>query len=616
MLTHLCGLLFLLSSVAVSADSGPKWVEVRSPNFRVLTNSGEKDGRRVASQFERMRTVFHMLMPSASDDAAAPITVVALKDRTSFRTLEPAAYLAKGQLDLAGLFLRAPDKNYVLLRLDTEGEHPYSTVYHEYTHYMLRKAEGWLPVWLNEGLAEFYQNTDLGSKDVDLGEPSANNILYLRQQRLLPLATLLKVDHNSPYYHEDSKGSVFYAESWALVHYLEITDFENKTHRLQDYMRLLTQHVDSVAAAQQAFGDLTKLEQTLDKYISGGSFQQFRLLTPVVFTEASFEVRPVTVAQADAVRADVLLYVRGPKDAEALLESVLQADPKNAQAHETMGAVKVRENDIPAAKKWYGEAVQLDSRSYIAQYNFAVMSMRDRDKDQDAAIEQSLRAAIKLNPKFAPAYDTLAQFYAMRHERLDEAHDLNNVAVGLEPESLPYRLNAALVLQQNQKLGDAISVLKAAKPLAKSLEETDSIERRIEGVERQQAAAEQAEKWRSERAAAEVAKKVEAASVPAADEEPAFPAKASGPHHTVSGVLHGVKCTAPSVLRVTVDQAGKPISLYANDYYSIVFTTANYKATGELHPCVDIEGMKARVVYGEVKDARVAGQIVSIQLSK
>jgi hypothetical protein len=177
-------------------------------------------------------------------------------------------------------------------------------------------------------------------------------------------------------------------------------------------------------------------------------------------------------------------------------------------------------------------------------------------------------------------------------------------------------LNAALVLQQNQKLGDAISVLKAAKPLAKSLEETDSIERRIEGVERQQAAAEQAEKWRSERAAAEVARKVEAASAPAPEEEPTFPAKASGLRHTVSGVLHGVKCSAPSVLRVTLDQAGKAISLYANDYYAIVFTTANYKATWELHPCMDIEGMKARVVYGEVKDARVVGQIVSIQLSK
>ena len=614
MLKHFCGLFLLFSSVAVSADSGPHWVEVRSPNFRVLTNAGEKEGRRVASQFERMRTVFHILMPSASDDAAAPITVLALKDKTSFRTLEPAAYLGKGTLDLAGLFLRVPDKNYVLMRLDTEGQHPYSTVYHEYTHYMLRKSESWMPLWLNEGLAEFYQNTDLTSKDVDLGQPSANDILYLRQQSLLPLTTLLKVDHNSPYYHEENKGSVFYAESWALVHYLEITDFEKKTNRLQDYMRFLVQHEDSVTAAQHAFGDLKKLEQALDAYISGGNFKQFQLLTPVPFAEASFEVRPVTVAQADAVRADVLLYVRGPKDAEALLQSVLEADPNNAQAHETMGGVKLREGDIAAAKKWYGEAVQLDSQSYLAQYNFAVMSMRDRG--EDAAIEQSLQAAIKLNPKFAPAYDSLAQFYGMRHEKLEEAHTLNNVAVGLEPQNVQYRLNAASVLEENEQFASAIRVLNAAKPFAKTLEETDSILRRIDEIERRQAEAELMEKRRSERAAAESVKTAAVVAEPVREEEPALPAGAPGARHIVSGVLRGVKCSDPTVLRVTLDAAGKPISLYANDYYKIVFTTAGYTTNEELHPCKDIEGMKARVVYGEVKDARVSGEILSIQLSK
>ena len=126
-------------------------------HFTVLTNSSEKDARHVASQFERMRAVFHVLMPAASDDPAAPIVVLALKDKKSFRTLEPAAYLAKDQLDLAGLFVRAQDRNYVLVRLDAEGEHPFSTVYHEYTHYMFRKYEELMPLWLNEGLAEFYR---------------------------------------------------------------------------------------------------------------------------------------------------------------------------------------------------------------------------------------------------------------------------------------------------------------------------------------------------------------------------------------------------------------------------------------------------------------------------
>ena len=96
----------------------------------------------------------------------------------------PRPTSAKGQISLAGLFLNTKDKNYILLHLDTEGQqHPYSTVYHEYTHLQLSKASDWLPLWLNEGLAEFFQNTDIHDKDVQLGEPSFDDLLYLRQNQ-------------------------------------------------------------------------------------------------------------------------------------------------------------------------------------------------------------------------------------------------------------------------------------------------------------------------------------------------------------------------------------------------------------------------------------------------
>ena len=249
-------LLFFAVTLPSSArDSADHWFEVRSQHFVVLTDSNEKQARHIASQFERMRSVFHLMMPTASDSAGSPIIVVALKDKKSFQSLEPEAYLAKGQLDLAGYFMRAPDKNYILLRLDAQGEHPYATVYHEYTHYMLRDASEWIPLWLNEGLAEFYQNTDIEEKDVRLGQPSPDDILYLRQNRLLPLTTLLKVDQTSPYYHEEQKGSVFYAESWALTHYIEVTDRQKGTNRIYDYAKLLIKKEDPVVAAQQAFGD-------------------------------------------------------------------------------------------------------------------------------------------------------------------------------------------------------------------------------------------------------------------------------------------------------------------------------------------------------------------------
>jgi hypothetical protein len=111
-------LLLAVAMPALARDSSDHWVEIRSQHFVVLTDTNEKQGRRVASQFERMRSLFHLMMPTASDSAGSPIIVLALKDKKAFQALEPEAYLAKGQLDLAGYFMRAPDKNYILLRLD------------------------------------------------------------------------------------------------------------------------------------------------------------------------------------------------------------------------------------------------------------------------------------------------------------------------------------------------------------------------------------------------------------------------------------------------------------------------------------------------------------------
>ena len=72
-------------------------------------------------------------------------------------------------------------------------------VYHEYTHLLLSKAEEWLPLWLNEGLAQFYQNTDIRDKDVLMGELSEQNIRLLLQNRPLPLATLFNSIRRLPH---------------------------------------------------------------------------------------------------------------------------------------------------------------------------------------------------------------------------------------------------------------------------------------------------------------------------------------------------------------------------------------------------------------------------------
>lgn len=613
-------LLLLLCAAAPVRASSPAWVEVRSAHFTVVTDAGAGEGRRTLDQFERMRLVFQTLFPKANVDPVAPIVVMAVKNRKEFQPMEPEAYLAKGQLSLAGYFLRAADKNYVLLRLDAEDEqHPYATIYHEYTHLQIGDAIEWMPLWLNEGLAEFFQNTDFDGNEARLGQPSEDDLVYLQQNQLIPLETLFRVDANSPYYHEEQKGSVFYAESWALVHSLETSDVKNRTNHVGEYMDLVSQHKDPVAAAETAFGNLKQLQKTLRDYIVQRQYTYFRMKLPPL-NEGAFTVTPLTEPEADAIRADLMAYIGRPADAHALLAQVMAADAKNAQAYETMGYLAFRDGNRAEAKKWYTQAVALNSESYIAQYYFGALSVMDGETGPQ--VEASLRAAIRLNERFAPAYDALAAMYGRRRENLDEAHMLSLQAVQLEPGNVQYRIDCANILMEQQRYDDAVRVLQAAEAVAKSPQEVDVVQARLGLAQLYQGQMREAEK---RKAAGETTQSTvqplrgSAATAVTAYQAPVFQhptEKPHGPMLTAQGVIHGVKCSYPAVIELEVAGARSTVKLYNNNYYDIGYSAANFTPQGEIHPCSDLEGMKAKVQYFATADKTVGGQIVSVELSK
>jgi tetratricopeptide (TPR) repeat protein len=618
----MCRRIFLLGALccpllSAARDKPENWVEVRSPHFLIVSNSNEKQARRVADQFERMRSVFHALFPTIQIDTVGSITVLAIKEEKDFRALEPAAYLAKGQLRLGGLFLRGADKNYVLLRLDAEGEHPYAVVYHEYTHLFLSKAE-WMPLWLNEGLAEFYQNTNIREKEVELGEPSPENLYLLRKIPLLPLAALFTIDRKSPYYHEENKGSIFYGESWALTHYLQMKDYRNNTHRITDYAQLLAQKVDAVTAATRAFGDLKLLQSALEGYVRQGSFQYFRMPGATDVDDAAFQSQALAAPQADAIRADFLAYNERTADARALLDRILQEDPNNVLAHETMGFLEFQERHIDEARNWYAQAVKLDSQSYLAHYYFAAISMNGvLDAAGEAQVESSLRASIKLNPSFAPSYDRLAAFLTMHHRNLDEARMMALSAVELEPRNLTYRMETANVLLQMERGKDAVAVIRNAMQLASSPQETAMAENFLRHAEEYAQAQEQNQRLSdqlragtpgggdtSHRAEGDVA-------ADSATHDEALPA---GPHRFVTGVLKDVRCNTPA-MDLNVIAAGKPLGLHSGNYFKIKYSTLGVTLKGDLNPCADLEGRSAKIEYvPPANDDKAA--VVAIEIHK
>jgi tetratricopeptide (TPR) repeat protein len=614
LLRSVLAFLLVAASAALAATRDDPWVEVRAPHFVVISNSSNRQARHVAAGFERMRAVFHNKFPKARVDASSPIIVLAVKDRKSFQALEPQAYLAKGQLDLTGLFLRTPEKNYVLMRLDVEGEHPYATIYHEYTHFITSHDQQWMPPWLNEGLAEFYQTTEIKDKEVQLGRPSVENILILRQNKLLPLATLFSVDRNSPYYHEENKASMFYAESWALTHYLEFKDRREHTSRLEQYVSLVSNKVDPVTAAVTAFGDLKSLEKNLNDYIAQPTFPYVTSPGSAIVDESSFKLETLSSTQADAVRADFLAYCRRVKDSRALLERILRQDPNNTAACETLGYLAYHEGNMEAAAKYYEQAVQLDSRSALAHYYFARVSMQKPFSAENATrIEASLRTSIQLNPEFAPAFDLLAQFCATHNRNLEEASLLNLKAIELEPSTIAFRLNRANLLMQMKRPNDAITLLQATEKLANNPRQLSEI--LLAQVSIQQN--ENPSNHQEEPVPQPI--NLQPADEPLADDDPpsALPDDSRhGPKRTTSGTLKNVQCSSPAVMRLMVEGSAKPISLHARNYYKVEYSAMGFHPSANMNPCKDLEAMHATVVYFEGATSAAEGQIIAIELRK
>ncbi|HTV14231.1 MAG TPA: hypothetical protein VME68_05925 [Acidobacteriaceae bacterium] len=607
-------LAVVLSTPPAARAAGPAWVEIHSEHFTLVTDVSDKDGRHLLDQLERMRWAFATMFPKANVDPAAPIVVVAVRSDKEFETMEPSGYLGKGMAHPAGYFLKAPDKNYIILRTDVEGPHPYSVVYHEYTHLELG-TEG-MPVWLNEGLAQYFEETEFRDKDVLLGEPDPGMLLVLKQSSLIPLETLFRVDANSPYYHEENKVTVFYPESWALTHLLMSEDFHDKVNRIGDYLNLVNQHTDPVTAAQQAFGDLKKLRSSLEDYIGHMTFQELRINSAAApIDENAMTAAPISPAQADSFRADVLAHVGRMTEAGALLDSVLKTDPSNVLAHETEGFLAQRDGNTTDAKKWYSEAVDLDSQSFLAQYYFGAISLMQGDTSQ--ATEASLRKAIQLNPRYAPAYDALAMLYARRRDNLDEAHLLSVTAVGLEPQTTQYRMDAAWVLEQMKRFDDALRVLQLAKAVAKTPLEANVVQTRIAQLEQYR---QNMEKYNERDRLSQPTTSGEprpAYQSPGADAAPKHPSeKPHGPMLTVEGTIQSVTCSDPVVIELKIVGPKGTVQLYNNNYYDIEFSAANFTPQGDLHPCKDIEGLKAKAQYFATADKTVDGQIVSMVLSK
>ena len=422
-------LVFLASPSPAVAD----WLEVRSPHFRVLTNERERDARQVAFELERIRMVLNQAMAGAVSDPLRPVLVIAVKGEDDLVRFVPE--LEDGP-EVAGIFRMGSFVHQIIVRVESGPE----TVYHEYFHLLTRRYLSRVPVWLAEGLAEFHSKIDPSGSQVKLGQPDFASLAYLDQERWSPLRALLAKTTDP---HEDDRNALqlFYTQSWAVVHLLKLgyDDPSEGQQALDQYVALLLQGMDSVAAFEQAIGDVEEFDRRLREYVRQFSFKQFAMEMRQEIDRDSFLVREVSSAEALATQA-MLLLEGGHQDlAKPLLEEADALDQTSPAVAEAMGLLHFSVDDSELADEWFAEAIERGSMSYIP---FFLQGFSDSDSSTRI---QHLRQATVHNPRFAPAYGELARLYA-DDLVFEEAMPLVRRASALDPDDARYQILTARVL--------------------------------------------------------------------------------------------------------------------------------------------------------------------------
>jgi Flp pilus assembly protein TadD len=445
------------------------WIEVRSANFLLWSDAGERKARAVAADLEQVRSALAQLAPSLGLTAPCPTFIYVFKNRFAFARY-PLEFQGRRIEGTVGFFLGAPWANYMAIDAD-RGVDALHVVRHEYLHYLLHNNYRRLPLWLDEGLAEYYGTLTRAGERVRIGMPIVEHIGWLRSNVMMPLDQLFAVGRESKDYHEGIRQGVFYAESWALTHYLLLGNPARRPQVAQ-MSKLMEAGVSQEKAFAQAFGDdYQGLERELRVYV-GKNLWLHQELPLAAAAETAAAVRPLPPADVLYRLGDLLLNMDPDHGARAAehFQAALAVNPRLGLALAGLGELDEREGRASAARERYAKAIEVAPGEGFVHYLLgrALLARGEPDATLTAAAE--LERATVLAPGFGEAWATLA----VARMNLDPGSPAALTALETAHRLLPQRtdvtLNLAVGYAWNGARGKAEALIARARSNASAAE--------------------------------------------------------------------------------------------------------------------------------------------------
>ncbi len=570
----LAALLLLASSLAAAAPES--WVEVKSPHFSVITDTGADQGRRIALRFEQMRAVFGQVFRRSKINLPVPLQIVAFRNGKEMRPFVP---VFQGKpVEGSGFFQSGDDRSYILL--DMNAENKWEAVFHEYAHQLLNGNFPRMAPWFDEGFAQYFAAMKIDGDSFRFGDAPEGAGMTLQRNRLMPVMTLFTVAHESETYNRSGDPrQLFYSQSWLLVHLLFD---QNRINQVYQYFQLVhEQHLPVEQAMQRAFGKSPKqFDNDLADYLRIGQGKVWRGKLAQTIDPKTFVATPLEPLELRVTLADVRLHSPDHRaQAAKEYEQILAEKPDTSAAHRGLGYAYLFDGDFERALDHFHQAARLSTTDPRVYYFSALVMVRrsmvtgKSASENLAEMKSDLQKAIALDPGFADAYSILG-FANMAEGDHASAVDNCKKAAELNPRNDMYALNLGRAYLMAGRPEEAKAILEKLQdssdpnvsyPAQQALARAQRASTEASTVERHKVPESyDAPQWR--RSQAEIERE---------PEKPVETAPDTRPVKYLRGQLLAVDCVETPGATLTISSGGKTLRMLTPDTRKLLLIGAD-----------------------------------------
>lgn len=420
------GLVLLLagtSSAMALPSEESRWIEVRSDHFRFFSSASEDRTHDIVAALEQFRTVLDQLMPGRSVEDTEMTTVFVFGSNDSYGPYNLRT--ASGEPSAAAGFCARSPYGYTIAINATPGRSYRQMIYHEYVHHLLFQRFPGTPIWLHEGLAEYFSTLTLDDGQTRIGFAPQRHVDWLRTNEAPAAYVLLGATAESVKYSEIERAGPFYAGSWLLAHYL-LQDAGAGPLSVQALLELRSADAPYNRSLLEALGvSKRELSDRLGAYGRKKSF---------AFNTAQLEdsTPPEGDAGKLASRSDLMVrlgellsFVHDDQAAASEhFRAALAIDPGQVRAAIGLSYASELSGEQAQASEWFAKAVKLsaeDGTVHLKRADALIIAFQRRhpgktplgsqlDPQLALARESALRAT-ELDPKLAHAYLAIGTTY-------------------------------------------------------------------------------------------------------------------------------------------------------------------------------------------------------------